>query len=129
GPGQIVVGAYRWRDQSMSNYSGAAADGIRNPDLAAPADRSRVMGGVPAAAGRSGSVAALNGTSVAAPQVARALALALRDGPVSLPQFMAANAPPPAHPGPDPVVDARRGRGALLTPNAEMNVRLARSFR
>lgn len=129
GPDMIVAGAYRWRDQSISSYSGAAGPRMRTPDLAAPADRSRVMGGVPAAGGRSGSVVALNGTSVAAPQVARALALALVDGDVDIPGFIASRCETPsaANPGPSPLADERRGRGALFRPEPGLSAAFGRS--
>lgn len=47
---------------------GRSPDG---PDASAPSDRSRTLLGIPATGTRSNSTIALNGTSVAAPQVAR----------------------------------------------------------
>lgn len=74
----IVVGGYRESDRTPSKYSGAgpvATPAIvlprTGPDVSAIADESVVKHGILAAGTRSGSVAAMNGTSVAAPQVTR----------------------------------------------------------
>jgi hypothetical protein len=53
---------------------GKAVNPLYGPDLAAVSEESPALGGVLAAGTYSGSVAILNGTSVAAPQVTRALA-------------------------------------------------------
>jgi hypothetical protein len=55
-------------------YSGTGRPDGPCPDLAAPSDRSRVSRGVLGAGTMSGARLALNGTSVAAPAVARAIA-------------------------------------------------------
>ncbi|MBW4707098.1 hypothetical protein KX928_04780 [Roseobacter sp. YSTF-M11] len=73
----IVVAGYRWRDASCASYSSAGSDSVRSPDMAAISDRSRVLGGVLAAGSRSAVKVALNGTSVAVPQVVNALTQAL----------------------------------------------------
>lgn len=72
--GTVVVGGYQLRDHKAALYSAAAEPGMAAPDGLAVTDRSRVLGGVLGAGNRSGSALALNGTSVAAPQVARWLA-------------------------------------------------------
>lgn len=80
GASPIVVGAYRGSDRRVSEYSAgggySAAPGqvpIRSPDLSAIADDSPVHRNLLAAGTRSRSVVAMNGTSVAAPQVTRAI--------------------------------------------------------
>ncbi len=72
--GVLAVGGYRRSDGQPAAYSSAGREGARAPDLAAVSERSPSQGGVLAAGTYSGSVAILNGTSVAAPQVTRALA-------------------------------------------------------
>lgn len=81
-PGTIVVGGYRHRSGKMSLYSGAASDVMRQPDFATVADTSNVLPGILAAGTRSGSVSALNGTSVAAPQMTRRLASGFVSGTI-----------------------------------------------
>jgi len=79
----IAVAGYRHSDGEPADYSGAglyrkAAKGEvvdgRAPDLAAVSEESPALPGVLASGTYSGSVAILNGTSVAVPQVVRALA-------------------------------------------------------
>ena len=77
GKASIVVGGYVQSTKTMARYSGTSREGMRAPDVAAISDRSFVRPGVLCAGVRSGSTVALNGTSVAAPQVARYLAEAL----------------------------------------------------
>jgi hypothetical protein len=73
-----VVGGYVRRSRQPAEYSAGGPVAHRwprrGPDASAVSDESRVLRGVLAAGTRSGSVATLNGTSVAAPQVARAKA-------------------------------------------------------
>ena len=60
-----------------ARYSSAGpAAGARSVDVAAPTDRSPAVTGIVSAGTRSGSFVALQGTSSAAPQIARELALA-----------------------------------------------------
>lgn len=81
-PDIVVVGAWDDRAQEASRYSGAGyplggatpGDGVTGPDVMATADQGRSLAGVLAAGVVGGSYVALNGTSVAAPQVARAVA-------------------------------------------------------
>jgi len=72
----IVAGGYLRKEQRSSPYSaGGLTNGSRlGPDISAVSDDSAVHGGVLAAGTRSGSVAALTGTSVAAPAIARWIA-------------------------------------------------------
>jgi hypothetical protein len=79
----VVVGGFRASDLESANYSSlspfkvAGAGGLRtapDPDVAARSEDSPVRHGVLAAGSRTGSVVAQNGTSVAAPQVARWIA-------------------------------------------------------
>ncbi len=74
----IVVGGYRASDRMQSKYTGAGPVGTpptvpprTGPDVSAVADESVVLHGILAAGTRSGSVVAMDGTSVAAPQVTR----------------------------------------------------------
>jgi hypothetical protein len=71
----FVVGGFVRRSRKPAEYSAGGPLAHRwprrGPDAIAVSDESRVLRGVLAAGTRSGSVVALNGTSVAAPQVAR----------------------------------------------------------
>lgn len=74
----IAVGGYRRSDRKPSKYSGAGPVATppimlprTGPDVSAVADDSVALHGIIAAGTRSGSVAAMDGTSVAAPQVTR----------------------------------------------------------
>ena len=92
----VIVGGHREAQGEIAEYSAAgplraSADAIgvtrasarTGPDVVAPSDRSRVQHGMLAAGTRSGSTVAMNGTSVAAPVVARALALVLGRSPAT----------------------------------------------
>lgn len=70
----VVVGGYRFRNGYPAFYSASSGKGMRMPDAMAVVDTSRHLGGILAAGTRSGSRVAINGTSIAAPQVARWLA-------------------------------------------------------
>ena len=75
----IVVGGWLRRDGRLPTYTAAGTAGVppgtrAAPDYVVPTDDSLVHAGVLAAGSRSGSVVAMSGTSVAAPQRARALA-------------------------------------------------------
>ena len=83
--GVLAVGGYRRSDGQPATYSSSGrrandrtedADGnpLGGPDLAAVSEESPALTGVLAAGTYSGSVAILAGTSVAAPQITRALA-------------------------------------------------------
>ena len=70
----VTVGGVRGRDGASAPYSAApSADGTERVSLAAVCDASGVLSGVLGAGSRSGSRVVLNGTSVAAPQVLRAM--------------------------------------------------------
>jgi hypothetical protein len=76
-----VVGGERASDNQPARYSSIGPDlnGKRGqPDKMATAERSVALRGVLAAGNASGSVVAMNGTSVAAPQAAAAIAEAWR---------------------------------------------------
>lgn len=78
----VVVGGYRSKEGRPAPYSagGPLAAACRSgPDALAVSDRSHVLPGVLAAGTRSGSVVAMNGTSAAAPQVARLIANEIAD--------------------------------------------------
>jgi hypothetical protein len=72
----IVASGYLRKELRFARYSagGMRAAGIRRPDAALVSDDSKVHAGVLAAGSRSGSRVAINGTSVAAPQLARWIA-------------------------------------------------------
>ncbi|MBB4040389.1 hypothetical protein GGR34_002042 [Microvirga flocculans] len=81
----IVIGGYLGKEMVAAPYSAAgssipSASSPRKPDALAISDNSRVHRGVLAAGTRSGSVVAIGGTSVAAPQVARWCASQLASG-------------------------------------------------
>ena len=65
----VVVVAHRWDSRITCLYSSAGRDGA--PYISAVAETSRVLPDIAAAGTLSGTTARLNGTSVAAPQVAR----------------------------------------------------------
>lgn len=73
-----VVAGYRWRDQAHAPYSsaGPTRSGL-TPVASCPSDESTSMRGVRAAGNFSGGTVRLVGTSVSAPQWARALATGL----------------------------------------------------
>ena len=79
----VVVGGYFEKEMVSANYSAGGpvtpSPGSPNahrdgPDAVAVSDQSRVHRGVLAAGSRSGTVVAMSGTSVAAPQVTRLIA-------------------------------------------------------
>jgi hypothetical protein len=75
----IVIGGFRRSDSTASEYSGAGPVATpatippprTGPDAAAVADDSVALHGILAAGTRTGSVVAMSGTSIAAPQVTR----------------------------------------------------------
>ena len=77
----IVVGGYRGDSRAVAWYSGAGPVPSRNgPDALAVSERSVACAGVMAVGTRSGSHAAMNGTSVAAPFVTRMVASLMSAG-------------------------------------------------
>jgi hypothetical protein len=81
GSSVVVIGGFRRSDLKPADYSGEGPAVHREgPDALALSDDSAALRGRLAAGTRSGSVAILDGTSVAAPQIARALACAVADG-------------------------------------------------
>jgi hypothetical protein len=76
GASPIVMGGYLRKEMVPAKYSSAATQTPppRWPDAMTPSDDSRVHSGVLAAGSRSNSVFAMEGTSVAAPQIARMVA-------------------------------------------------------
>jgi len=75
----VVAGCYAdTLEPVVYSGSGAVESGIRMPDVSAPASVSRLRGGISAAGNRSGSRISVQGTSVAAPTMARELAKAAR---------------------------------------------------
>jgi hypothetical protein len=87
----VVIGGCRRSDLAAAKYSAggpivvraggspAPRDGL-DPDAMAVSDDSPVCRGLLAAGSRSGSVVAINGTSVAAPQITRELAKVMHTG-------------------------------------------------
>ncbi|MEP4196223.1 MAG: S8 family serine peptidase [Aliishimia sp.] len=75
----VVAGCYADTLKPVSySGTGSRAMGVRMPDVSAPASVSRLRGGISAAGTRSGSRIGVEGTSVAAPTMARELAKASR---------------------------------------------------
>ena len=88
----IVIGGFRRSDYVASRYSGSgpivSPPGFVGPwrvgpDVTAVADDSAVLHGVLAAGTRTGSVCAMDGTSVAAPQITRLIAALMTAGMAS----------------------------------------------
>lgn len=120
----IVVGGYRRSDGVPSLYtsSGPASSGVNVPTLSAVSDESAVHRGVLASGTYSGSVFALNGTSVAAPQVSRIMGNFMSSG-FSRQQLISSirnieqaglSGPRGSYP---PVEPDRQGVGRLFTSN------------
>jgi hypothetical protein len=83
GAAPTVMGAYLGKEKVLAKYSSAGsrtAAPPRKPNAAAVGEDSRVHHGVLAAGSHSGSVVAMGGTSVAAPQAARSIADQLAGG-------------------------------------------------
>lgn len=78
----IVAGGYLRKELRFARYSagGTPDPAFRRPDAALVSDDSKVHAGILAAGSRSGSMVAINGTSVAAPQLARWVADQLAAG-------------------------------------------------
>ncbi|APW36890.1 hypothetical protein RD110_06520 [Rhodoferax koreense] len=113
------AGAYRLSDEKMLSYSGGGdcLPKAAGPDLVAVAEESTNVRGILGAGTRGGSVVRGNGTSVAAPQLARRL-LAVLDGSRTRDQLIQAAIKQPAMrapgtPPPTPPRTRRQGRGEL----------------
>lgn len=126
GPSPLVIGALVQSNGDMSDYSAAGpitpprnapvADAYRTgPDASARADDSLVLQGVISAGSRSGSMVRLNGTSVAAPRVARFTANGMAGGAAGDRAWIQneAIAQDPTFPTPTPTPPARVGSGRL----------------
>ena len=74
-----VVGSYFHSSGSATPYSSAGSDSIQGPRLLASTDSSRSLPGILASGTYSGTINPFNGTSAAAPQLARVLAEAIRE--------------------------------------------------
>lgn len=127
----VVVGAMLQKQMVASKYSaagpttpprGASAAYRDGPDALTVGDDSRLHSGVIAAGSRSGSVVAMNGTSVAAPQITREIALLMANGQPGnrtaiqdIAAYQEANAPgrPPVVP---PLPNPRYGAGRIEKP-------------
>jgi hypothetical protein len=122
----IVIGGFRRSDGSASEYSGAGPVSTPatipppriGPDASAVADDSVAMHGILAAGTRSGSVVAMNGTSVAAPQVTRRISEWMTTGLATdraAVQAFAASHDPKA-PAPGSIQEKRLGEGRIEGP-------------
>ena len=121
----IVIGGFRRSDCHPSSYSGAGPVATPptvpppryGPDAAAVADDSVALHGVLAAGTRTGSVVAMAGTSVAAPQITRLISELMASGlatdRVAI-QYIAASDPCPPASGPSP--EQRIGAGRIERP-------------
>jgi hypothetical protein len=115
GEGTVLVAGYRHSDRQPAAYSASGAVHMRRrskdatgqplvgPDLAAVTDASPSLSGILGTGTYSGSVARLNGTSVAAPQAVRELA-----------DEIAAGSPQGIAPGKRPANDPLRLGAGLL---------------
>jgi hypothetical protein len=105
----VVVGGFVLKEGRLAKYSSRNSEGAAPvPRYLAPSDDSEVYLGVLAAGTRSGSLVAMNGTSVAAPQVARRIANELVGG--------GGGAPPPGNPKIGPGDWPEPGPGDWLEP-------------
>src|SRR6266478_3072258 len=122
----IVIGGFRRSDCHPSSYSGAGPVATPptvpppryGPDAAAVADDTVALHGVLAAGTRTGSVVAIAGTSVAAPQITRLIAEWMASGSATdraaVQYFAAANDTCPPLSGPSP--EQRIGAGRIERP-------------
>ncbi|HLG48091.1 MAG TPA: S8 family serine peptidase [Reyranella sp.] len=129
GEGSIVIGGYERWTRIVSHYS-AAGPALKHgtylregPEALAPADSSDAHPGVLGTGTRSNSTVAMDGTSVAAPQVARLVAdLLMRGRPADASEIkdlarQAEANPPPNLPNPPlPFGRERDGAGRLPLP-------------
>jgi len=85
----VVAGGFRDSDLSMARYSAGGPTAVpasgpprprSGPDASLVSEQSYALDGILAAGTRTGSTVALNGTSVAAPQITRWIASAMRMG-------------------------------------------------
>lgn len=118
-----VIGGFRHSDRTASEYSGSGpvATPRTGPDAAAIADDSVALHGILAAGTRSGSVVAMRGTSVAAPQVTRWISKWMTDNLASdraAVQGFASGGDPKA-PAPGSPLEERLGRGRIDGPEPE----------
>jgi hypothetical protein len=130
GDDPVVIGGCRRKDLAAAKYSAGGPAVVRpgsappprlDPDAMTVSDDSVVFHGVLAAGSRSGSVVAISGTSIAAPQIARELAKIIGAGvnPRSYVQALAQmqeGIPRPDPPfKPQPTLD-RGGKGRIVLP-------------
>jgi len=121
----VVVGGFKRKEMTVVKYSAGgpvpATNGRIGPDALAESETSNVRRFILAAGTRSGSVVAMNGTSVAAPQITRELARCrgegdLRPGPQIVKEL--AEHQEPGHPKPHPSKE-RGGYGRIVTGASE----------
>jgi hypothetical protein len=111
-----VVGGYILKQQQMARYSASgpsiAPDTRKSPDLVAACEESEVLNGLLAAGNRSNLPFRMNGTSVAAPVIARALVnlWATKSLPGIPTKLLPAEVLPPGHPPVDPTLREGLGR-------------------
>lgn len=123
-----VIGAFLRKKLTPANYTaggpitpprGAPKAHRAGPDAMAVGDDSDVLYGVLAAGSRSGSVVAMNGTSVAAPQITRMVARLMAQGKPSdrwAVQTVADRQEAGPPPRPDRPAPQRGGAGRILLP-------------
>jgi len=130
----IVLGGFVRKDFRPARYSaggpitpkqgGTLDPNYRKPDAMAVSEDSKVHAGVLAAGSRSGSVVALNGTSVAAPQITRWIAGELaagNPGDRNAVKALAIAEDPPSPPAPE--LPADRGGWGRITPPPGASIR------
>jgi len=124
GPSPLVAGGYVRKSGRPGAYAAGSIgppvrDPDRSPDAGCVSDDSRVHAGVIHAGSRSGSRVALNGTSVAAPKLARWAAARLAAGDAADRAALAAEAAvqEATHRADDPELQGRRlGDGRIRVP-------------
>jgi hypothetical protein len=123
GQSPIVIGGYLRKETVAAKYSSSGpASNPPRPDAMLVSEDSRIHKGVLAAGSRSGSVVAMGGTSVAAPQLARLIADDLAVGGqgdrATVQGWAMADdpGPPPPPPAPLPLFGDRYGAGRIKRP-------------
>lgn len=118
----VVIGGFSRQEMRVARYSagGPTSGPRRGPNALSVSDDSAVKTGVLAAGSRSGSVVAMSGTSVAAPQITRVVADFMAAGLPAGPGAIEAMADQQENLRPsDPLrpTPARGGHGRILVPS------------
>lgn len=118
----------RHGDRQEAGYSATAAPGMRQPDAAGESDHSRAIPGKIAAGTRGASLVSLNGTSVAAPQLARLIATYYANDPSLSLSNLRTNVTAALISGPNdaPLDSLRAGKEKWRLPNQDYPLKVVR---